>query len=132
MKVSGGPCPFPMCRPNVLWLEKHLQGHKGYTPQRISQEVRALKRKVAIERLKALRATKPEHPLISTLDLRNEEEEEEEEKPPQEGRVGRCQKSACRNVRKRVRELEKRHKDLQQSNATLRVNEFQIHCNSQL
>ena len=73
-----------MCLPCVMWLEKHILGHKGYTAQRISREVRAQKRRVAIERL---RATNPQYPMISTLDLSNEEE-------PQAGRAARCHKSA--------------------------------------
>jgi len=122
-----------MCLPYVLWLEKHILGHKDQTPARITRELSAAKRRVAVERLKALRATNPQPPMVSTLDLSEEEEDDDDDEEEQQaGRAGSCQKSACVNAKKRVQELEKQVKDLKKDCATLRVSEFQTHCNSQL
>lgn len=121
--VGGGSCPLPNCQPYVIWLEKHLKGHKDHSQARVEREIKALKWRVAISRLKALRATQPDPTMVSILDLSDEEPEEV---------PGSCTNSACVNARKRVRELEREVKDLGEANAALRVSEFQIHGNSQL
>ncbi|XP_049920234.1 adenylate cyclase, terminal-differentiation specific-like [Epinephelus moara] len=98
--VPPGPCPLPLCAPYLLNLEKHLKGHKECTAARPKLEIRALKRSAAIALLAELRATNPDPPMVSALDLADELED------PEEG-TSLCQNRACVHARQRVREFDR-------------------------
>uniref|UniRef100_A0A1A8CIR4 Uncharacterized protein n=1 Tax=Nothobranchius kadleci TaxID=1051664 RepID=A0A1A8CIR4_NOTKA len=64
-----GPCPTLNCVPYLLHVEKHLDTHKELTQRRQRKVKLDLKRKVALQLLRELRATDPQPPMVSTLDL---------------------------------------------------------------
>ncbi|KAL7370309.1 hypothetical protein ABVT39_025324 [Epinephelus coioides] len=46
--VEPGPCPFPLCSPHILHLEKHIRRHQDVTRERVAKEIKALKPAAAI------------------------------------------------------------------------------------
>ncbi len=112
--VGGGQCPVVLCNANVLHLEKHLRAPKDITLQRIERELKSLKRTTAINQLAALRASNPDPPMVSQLDLDQEDAEE--------GSSG-CQNPSCVNAQQRIRELEQEVQELWQDIQILRVSE---------
>ncbi|XP_034538833.1 uncharacterized protein LOC117812245 [Notolabrus celidotus] len=100
--LGGGTCPIQLCNATVLHLEKHICGHKDVTQRHIKSSLKALKRHTAIQQLAALRASCPNPPMLSRLDL---------EEDPHEGEDG-CQDPACVHVRQQLAELKREVLDL--------------------
>ena len=92
--VPPGPCPVPLpgCPVHTLNLEKHL--HLMHSD---------LSKDTAIHKLAFLRATEPDPPMVSTLDLPDNQAQQND---PEAGII-LCQKPMCVNARLRVRELER-------------------------
>ena len=109
--IPAGPCPLPLpgCSSHLLNLEKHLQSqHSNLSGQSVDREIKALKRAAALSKLAALRATSPDPPMVSVLDL---EQHQAEQTDPEAG-VIMCQKRTCVNARLRVRQLEREVADV--------------------
>ncbi|XP_070402703.1 uncharacterized protein [Nothobranchius furzeri] len=85
--IPPGPCPIANCVPHLRHLEKHLDTHKELTQRGRREEKLTLKRKVALQLLKELRATGPQPPMFSTLDLDGD---------PAAGEGNTSANSACR------------------------------------
>ncbi|KAE8278717.1 hypothetical protein D5F01_LYC23636 [Larimichthys crocea] len=114
--IPPGPCPMPGCRMLVLHVAKHLKGHRDITGRRKDEELAKLKRATAIAALARLRATNPQPPMATILDVED----------PGEG-SSTSQHHACLNpnCRKHCERMEKIIKRLQRRNAALRVNEVE-------
>ncbi|KAE8297669.1 hypothetical protein D5F01_LYC04307 [Larimichthys crocea] len=67
--IPPGPCPIPGCTPHVLHVAKHLKGHTDITVQRTETEMAKLKKAAAIAALARLRATNPQPPMATSLDV---------------------------------------------------------------
>ncbi|XP_054593351.1 uncharacterized protein [Nothobranchius furzeri] len=85
--IPPGPCPILNCVPQLLHVEKHLDNHKELTQRRQREVKLALKRKVALQLLRELRATDTQPPMVSTLDLDGD---------PAAGEGNTCANPACR------------------------------------
>ncbi|XP_059207070.1 uncharacterized protein LOC131986234 [Centropristis striata] len=85
-----------------------MRGHKELTAARLKRVVRTAKRRAALEWLRDLRASTPNPPMVSLLDVEQEERGEDDLV---------SQLAACR---RRVQELEKENQELHASNAALR------------
>ncbi|KAE8279992.1 hypothetical protein D5F01_LYC22127 [Larimichthys crocea] len=109
--IPPGPCPMPGCRMLVLHVAKHLKSHKDISSRRKEEELGSLKRATAIAALARLRATNPQPPMATSLDLED----------PGEG-SSTSQRQTCPNPSciKYVKGLEKKLKRLQRRNAALR------------
>ncbi|XP_059184678.1 uncharacterized protein LOC131967755 [Centropristis striata] len=120
VNLGSGPCPVPGCLSRFCpQLERHIMSHRSHlTAARLQRVLEAAKRRAAVKRLRDLRATNPNPPLKSTLDV-EEEEREEEDGPP--GETPLCQLASCQSLRRRVQELEKEVEELRASNAALRA-----------
>ena len=106
--IPAGPCPLPGCSPHLLCVEKHLRTHTELPKVNVDREIKALKRAAALSKLAALRATSPDPPMVSVLDL---EQHQAEQTDPEAG-VIMCQKRTCVNARLRVRQLEREVADV--------------------
>ena len=93
----------------LLIIEQYRQSqHSNLSGQSVDREIKALKRAAALSKLAALRATSPDPPMVSVLDL---EQHQAEQTDPEAG-VIMCQKRTCVNARLRVRELEREVADV--------------------
>ncbi|XP_059184675.1 uncharacterized protein LOC131967752 [Centropristis striata] len=131
VNLGSGPCPVPGCQSKFCpRLERHIRSHRHeMTAAGLQRILEAAKRTAALQRLRDLRATKPNPPLKSILDLEEEESEEEEREQEERekqvkggaGQTPLCQLPACQSLRRRVQELEKEVEELRASNAALRA-----------
>ena len=105
--IPAGPCPVPLpaCPAHVLNVEKHVLFKHRETGGR---ELMALKRAAAVRMLAALRATTPDPPMVSVLDLPHHQAPQND---PEAGII-MCQKRTCVNARIRVRQLEQELADV--------------------
>ncbi|CAM4574988.1 unnamed protein product [Leuciscus chuanchicus] len=90
VNVRSCVCPVAGCGKSTTRIDRHLKSHTELSTAAKDNALRLCKRKRVLAQLAALRATEPEVPLVSTLDLlpdiedadvpfEVEEEEEEEE-----------------------------------------------------
>ncbi|KAE8278139.1 hypothetical protein D5F01_LYC23779 [Larimichthys crocea] len=94
------PGPVPGCLPHILNLDKHLKGHKDLTQAGVERQRARAKRDVAIAALQRLRASNPQPPMVSRLDMEGEDPGEGSSRSqPQECR-------SCRDLGKKNRQLE--------------------------
>ena len=99
--VPAGPCPVPLpgCPLHAVNLPKHLHAmHVELGKDRVDREVRALKRAAARTKLAALRATQPDPPMVSVLDLPNDQAQQNH---PEAGII-LCRKRTCVNARSSI------------------------------
>ncbi|KAF7225468.1 actin cytoskeleton-regulatory complex protein PAN1-like, partial [Nothobranchius furzeri] len=85
--IPPGPCPIVNCIPHLLHVEKHVDNHLELTARRKREVKMDLKRKVALQLLRDLRATDPQPPMVSTLDFEGD---------PAAGQGNTCANPACR------------------------------------
>ncbi|KAG8013693.1 hypothetical protein GBF38_022179 [Nibea albiflora] len=95
--IPPGPCPIPGCSPHILNVDKHLKAHKD------------LKKAAAIAALASLRASNPDPPMQTHLDVADPGESASE--------VERCQtcktnKRKNRNRTAQVKRLKRQVADL--------------------
>ncbi|MGL4478044.1 MAG: hypothetical protein ACRCVK_07385 [Aeromonas veronii] len=108
VNVRQGRCPVPGCGKETTRLDRHIQAHTELSKAERANTITACKQRKVLDLLGALRASNPEVPMISTLDLERDlpeledpstldpvEEEEEREKA--------CQNEACQRLVKRQR-----------------------------
>ncbi|XP_035984382.1 uncharacterized protein LOC118556144 [Fundulus heteroclitus] len=77
INIRSMPCPFDGCDYSRSRLDRHFElAHREVEQERISQAINTLKYQATIQRLKALRETNPDPPMISCLDIGTEQEME--------------------------------------------------------
>ncbi|KAE8278151.1 hypothetical protein D5F01_LYC23791 [Larimichthys crocea] len=96
--IPPGPCPVPGCLPHVVHVDKHLKGHKDLTQAGIERRRARAKRDAAMASLERLRASNPQPPMVSRLDLQLEDPGEGPSQPQE------CR--SCRDLGKKNRQLE--------------------------
>ncbi|XP_032419383.1 uncharacterized protein LOC116720312 [Xiphophorus hellerii] len=71
------PCPVPGCGFSKSRVDRHLkeQGHPELDKAQVQEFVKDIKRKVTMDGLRALRASNPTPPMMSSLDLDQDEDE---------------------------------------------------------
>lgn len=87
VNVRSSVCPVAGCGKSTTRIDRHLKSHTELSTATKDNALQLCKRKRVLAQLAALRATEPEVPLVSTLDLLPDiedanvpfEEEEEEE-----------------------------------------------------
>ncbi|TKS66026.1 hypothetical protein D9C73_000082 [Collichthys lucidus] len=67
--LPPGPCPMPGCGLRRMHVAKHLKTHHVISRRRLKEELLKLKRAAGIAALAKLRATNPQQPMATTLDL---------------------------------------------------------------
>ncbi|XP_065114058.1 uncharacterized protein [Paramisgurnus dabryanus] len=101
VSVREGHCPVPACQKETSRLDRHLKSHTELTVAARRAAVAEMKRKKVMSDLAALRATGPEVPMASTLDL----EEAEGRAEMASGDEEVCERGACRQAREMVADL---------------------------
>ncbi|KAE8280985.1 hypothetical protein D5F01_LYC21559 [Larimichthys crocea] len=92
--ATGQPCPIAGCTPHVLHVAKHLKAHTDITVQRIQAELAKAKKAAAIAALASLRASNPQPPMATHLDVEDPGEGSSTFHPQH------CQNPGCRRERK--------------------------------
>lgn len=109
VNVRQGRCPLPGCGKETTRLDRHIQAHTELSEADRKNTIIGCKQRKLLDLLGALRASNPEVPMVSTLDL--ERGDPELEDPPtgaldpeeEEERERVCQTEACKRLVKRQR-----------------------------
>ncbi|KAM4532905.1 uncharacterized protein V3H82_026610 isoform 2-T3 [Fundulus diaphanus] len=77
INIRSMPCPFDGCDYLSSRLDRHIElAHPEVEVERISEAISTLKYQATIQRLKALRETNPDPPMLSCLEIGMEQEME--------------------------------------------------------
>ncbi|XP_041929933.1 uncharacterized protein LOC121694073 [Alosa sapidissima] len=108
IRIRTEPCPVPSCSYRSSRLDKHLAGgHSELTTaerEKLSADAKRIK---ALSLLRALRASNPQPPMVSTLDI-----DEGDEVVADEGGPDECQEPGCAAVRRENASLKAQVKSL--------------------
>lgn len=105
VSVRVGCCPVPGCSKESARLDRHLKAHTELTVATRRAMVEKRKKEQILRELAALRASNPEVPLISTLDLQDENEDAPEHPLQEEEEEEPCNRKACIQRREMVANL---------------------------
>ncbi|XP_043964633.1 uncharacterized protein LOC122826611 [Gambusia affinis] len=98
------PCPVPGCGFSKTRVDRHLEvGHPELDRAQVQEFVRDIKMKVTLDGLRALRASNPSPPVMSSLDIGTDDHEQVHE-------VADVVESSCSDCQK----LTKENKELRQ------------------
>ncbi|TKS65994.1 Muscle M-line assembly protein unc-89 [Collichthys lucidus] len=115
---------MPGCRLRRMHVAKHLKTHHVISRRRLKEELVKLKRAAGIAALAKLRATNPQPPMATTLDLPHPREgSSTSQRQP-------CANPSCRALAQHCQGLEKEIKRLGRSNAALRFSPLCPHSSS--
>lgn len=113
VNVRQGRCPVPGCGKETTRLDRHIQAHTELSEADRANTITACKQRKLLDLLSALRASNPEVPMVSTLDLERGEREledpttaavlepEEEEEEEEDRREKVCESEPCKRLVKR-------------------------------
>ncbi|XP_073694471.1 uncharacterized protein [Garra rufa] len=82
INARAGNCPIPECGKSSNRLDRHIRTHSEISVVEQEDAILRCKRRVVINKLTALRASNPEIPMVSTLDLEECQQTEEADVPP--------------------------------------------------
>ncbi|KAA0708119.1 hypothetical protein E1301_Tti022006 [Triplophysa tibetana] len=110
VSVREGRCPVLGCNKESPRLDRHLKAHSELTVATRRMHISEMKRLLCLQQLAALRASDPEVPMVSTLDLMEEEEgvfalELSEEEGAEEPEESGCSRRACMVARETIAQL---------------------------
>ncbi|XP_073730778.1 uncharacterized protein [Misgurnus anguillicaudatus] len=116
INIREGACPVPACRVTTTRLDRHLRTHSELSAAALEDAVRFVKRRKVISLLAELRASDPEVPLVSCLDLEEGERDMGDVDIPSDREEEECNNLRCR---KRAKGLKDKIKDLNEQVDTL-------------
>ncbi|XP_043955246.1 coiled-coil domain-containing protein 69-like [Gambusia affinis] len=132
------PCPVEACNYAQSRLDKHLQcAHPELSREDVKDMTESLKRQAGINGLRALRATNPTPPLVSSLDMEPQEWDEQvlrrsstgEEELRGGGGLGCSQKKTRRGKKRQEKQKDSSHQAAEHPSSDVTVAlERQLEC----
>lgn len=104
VNVREGRCPLPGCGKLTSRLDRHIQTHSDLSITARMDAVLSCKRKKVLSQLSALRASNPDVPMVSSLDLEEEPKSEDTSMSlEEEEREEQCVNAACKSQRDQLK-----------------------------
>ncbi|ROL49818.1 hypothetical protein DPX16_1189 [Anabarilius grahami] len=99
VNVCERRCPVPGCGKLTSRLDRHIQTHSDLSMTARMDAVLSCKRKKVLSQLSALRASNPEVPMVSSLDLEEEPKSEDTSMSldEEESEEEQCVSAACKS-----------------------------------
>ncbi|XP_051553439.1 uncharacterized protein LOC127440720 isoform X3 [Myxocyprinus asiaticus] len=96
INVREGRCPIPGCGKDTTRLDRHLRTHSELSKVAQNDAMMLCKRKKILSELASLRASDPEVPMVSTLDLEEDRPVLEDPEVPLDSEEEECSNTTCK------------------------------------
>ncbi|RXN13028.1 LRR and PYD domains-containing 3-like protein [Labeo rohita] len=103
INVRKGTCPVAGCKKETSRLDRHLMTHTELNKTVRRNALEACKRQKILGDLASLRASNPEEPMVSTLDI-DEAQDVSDVPPVPEEEVEECSNPGCKAQKKKLQD----------------------------
>ncbi|KAL0163625.1 hypothetical protein M9458_039378, partial [Cirrhinus mrigala] len=104
INVRKGTCPVAGCKKETSRLDRHLRTHTELSKTARRDALQACKRQKILGELASLRASDPEEPMVSTLDIDEAQDVSDVPPVPEEEEVEECSNARCKAQMKKLQD----------------------------